>query len=70
MLSTKALELNAQGINCPLAIETSGHAAMKENYFSWMYRAHTFAQRLLKRLKCAKRAKSLTSLPAALKEPG
>lgn len=29
----KALELNAQGINCPLAIETSGHAAMKENYF-------------------------------------
>ena len=29
----KALELNAQGINCPLAIETSGHAAMRENYF-------------------------------------
>lgn len=29
----KALELNAQGIDCPLAIETSGHAAMRENYF-------------------------------------
>ena len=29
----KALELNAQGINCPLAIETSGHAALRENYF-------------------------------------
>ena len=29
----KALELNAQGVNCPLAIETSGHAAMRENYF-------------------------------------
>ena len=25
----EALRLNAQGINCPLAIETSGHAALK-----------------------------------------
>ncbi len=29
----KAIELNKQGINCPLAIETSGHAALRENYF-------------------------------------
>lgn len=29
----EALRLNAEGINCPLAIETSGHAAMRENYF-------------------------------------
>ncbi len=29
----KGLELCSQGINCPLAIETSGHAALKENYF-------------------------------------
>ena len=29
----KAIELCAQGIDCPLAIETSGHAALKENYF-------------------------------------
>ncbi|MBO5725989.1 MAG: phosphomannomutase/phosphoglucomutase, partial [Clostridia bacterium] len=29
----KAIELCEQGINCPLAIETSGHAALKENYF-------------------------------------
>ncbi len=29
----KAVELNAQGMDCPLAIETSGHAALKENYF-------------------------------------
>ena len=29
----KAIELNNQGINCPLAIETSGHAALRENYF-------------------------------------
>lgn len=29
----KAQELNAQGTDCQLAIETSGHAALKENYF-------------------------------------
>lgn len=29
----KAMELNASGIDCQLAIETSGHAALKENYF-------------------------------------
>ncbi len=29
----KARELCANGINCPLAIETSGHAALRENYF-------------------------------------
>ena len=29
----KGLELNAAGTDCQLAIETSGHAAMKENYF-------------------------------------
>lgn len=29
----KAIELCNEGINCPLAIETSGHAALRENYF-------------------------------------
>lgn len=29
----KAIELNSQGVDCQLAIETSGHAALKENYF-------------------------------------
>ena len=29
----KAIELNAAGTDCQLAIETSGHAALKENYF-------------------------------------
>lgn len=29
----KSIELNNKGINSPLAIETSGHAALKENYF-------------------------------------
>lgn len=29
----KAQELCGKGINCPIAIETSGHAALRENYF-------------------------------------
>ena len=29
----KAIELTSEGKDCPLAIETSGHAALKENYF-------------------------------------
>ncbi len=29
----EAVRLNNAGINCPLAIETSGHAALRENYF-------------------------------------
>ena len=29
----EALRLNREGVNCPLAIETSGHAALRENYF-------------------------------------
>lgn len=29
----KAIELNSKGISCPIAIETSGHAAMRENHF-------------------------------------
>ncbi|MBP5750646.1 MAG: phosphomannomutase/phosphoglucomutase, partial [Firmicutes bacterium] len=29
----KGRELNESGVYCPLAIETSGHAALKENYF-------------------------------------
>jgi len=30
---SKQIELTEQGIHCPLAIETSGHAALSENYF-------------------------------------
>ena len=30
----KGIELNKAGIDCPLAIETSGHGALSENYFS------------------------------------
>ena len=29
----EAIRLNREGVDCPLAIETSGHAALRENYF-------------------------------------
>ncbi len=58
----KALELNAQGINCPLAIETSGHAAMRENYFL-DDGAYLCTKIIIKAARMRKRARSLMSLP-------
>lgn len=64
----KAKELNAVGINAPLAIETSGHAALKENYFldDGAYLAAKFVI-LLARLR--KQGKSVDDLIKNLKEP-
>ena len=64
----KALELNAQGINCPLAIETSGHAAMKENYFLDVG-AYLCTKIIIKAAQLRKEGKELDELTAALKEP-
>ena len=64
----KALELNAQGINCPLAIETSGHAAMKENYFL-DDGAYLCTKIIIKAAQVRKEGKELDELTAALKEP-
>ncbi len=30
---SKGMELNSQGVQCELMMETSGHGAMRENYF-------------------------------------
>lgn len=64
----KAIELNAQGVNCPLAIETSGHAALKENYFldDGAYLAAKIIS-LLAVLK--KQGKDINDLISDLKEP-
>ena len=64
----EAIRLNAEGIECPLAIETSGHAAMKENYFldDGMYLVTVLIVRAMK-LKQA--GSSLGSLIADLQEP-
>lgn len=64
----KALELNAQGINCPLAIETSGHAAMRENYFL-DDGAYLCTKIIIKMAQLRKEGKDLDELTSALKEP-
>ena len=64
----EAIRLNAEGIECPLAIETSGHAAMKENYFldDGMYLVTVLIVRAM-RLK--QEGQTLGSLIADLQEP-
>lgn len=64
----KALELNAQGINCPLAIETSGHAAMRENYFL-DDGAYLCTKIIIKMAQLSKEGKDLDELTSSLKEP-
>lgn len=64
----KALELNAAGINCPLAIETSGHAAMRENYFL-DDGAYLCTKIIIKAAQLRKAGKDLSDLTADLKEP-
>ena len=64
----KGLELNAQGINCPLAIETSGHAAMRENYFL-DDGAYLCTKIIIKMAQLNKEGKSIEELTANLKEP-
>ncbi|MCH5303838.1 MAG: phosphomannomutase/phosphoglucomutase, partial [Ruminococcus sp.] len=64
----KGLELNDKGINCPLAIETSGHAAMRENYFL-DDGAYLCTKIIIKMVQLSKEGKSIESLTAELKEP-
>ncbi len=64
----KAVELNAQGVNCPLAIETSGHAAMRENYFL-DDGAYLCTKIIIKAAQLRQQGGDLSDLTAALKEP-
>lgn len=64
----KGLELNAKGINCPLAIETSGHAAMRENYFL-DDGAYLCTKIIIKMAQMKKQGKALDSILESLKEP-
>ena len=64
----KALELNAQGVNCPLAIETSGHAAMRENYFL-DDGAYLCTKIIIKAAQLRREGKELDALTADLREP-
>ena len=64
----KALELTEKGINAPLAIETSGHAAMKENYYL-DDGAYLCTKIIIKLAQLRKEGKTLESLLRELKEP-
>ncbi len=60
--------LNEEGKYSPLAIETSGHAALKENYFL-DDGAYLVTRILISLAKCAKQGKNLMDLVADLENP-
>ena len=64
----EAIRLNAAGIDCPLAIETSGHAALRENHFldDGMYLVTVL---ICEAMRLKQEGKELTDLIADLKEP-
>ncbi len=62
----EAIRLNNSGINCPLAIETSGHAAMRENYFL-DDGAYLVTKIIIKMAQLKKEGKKLSSVLSTLK---
>lgn len=64
----EAIRLNNEGINCPLAIETSGHAALRENYFL-DDGAYLVTKIIIKMANLKKEGKKLESLIENLSEP-
>jgi len=64
----ESIRLNAEGIDSQLAIETSGHAAFKENYFL-DDGAYLATKIVIKAAKLALEDKTLDSLVKDLKEP-
>ena len=64
----KAVELNASGTDCQLAIETSGHAAYKENYFL-DDGAYLATKIVIKAALLKKAGSSLEELISSLKKP-
>ena len=64
----EAVRLNEEGVDCPLAIETSGHAALRENHFldDGMYLATLL---IVKAMQLKEQGLTLSSLIADLKEP-
>ncbi|MDE6676310.1 MAG: phosphomannomutase/phosphoglucomutase, partial [Clostridia bacterium] len=63
----ESIRLNAEGKYCPLAIETSGHAAFRENYFL-DDGAYLVTRILIALAKCAEEGKELTDLISSLPE--
>lgn len=64
----KSIELNKSGIHSTLAIETSGHAALKENYFL-DDGAYLATKIIILLAKLNKQGKSIDELISSLEEP-
>ena len=64
----ESIRLNAQGQDSQLAIETSGHGALKENYFL-DDGAYLVTKLLIELARCKKEGYTLESLIANLEEP-
>ncbi len=64
----KSIELNAEGIDSQLAIETSGHAAYKENYFL-DDGAYLATKIVIKTAQLARQNKGIDVILESLKEP-
>lgn len=64
----EAIRLNEEGIDCQLAIETSGHAALKENYFL-DDGAYLATKIVIKAAKLFQENKSIDELIKKLKYP-
>ena len=64
----EAIRLNQQGVNCPLAMETSGHAALRENYFL-DDGAYLMTKLIIRAARMKQEGKSLSDLIRALEEP-
>lgn len=64
----EALRLNKAGVHAPLAIETSGHAALEENYFL-DDGAYLITKILIKAAQLRREGRRLEDLIAALEEP-
>ena len=64
----EAVRLNSAGIDCPLAIETSGHAALRENHFldDGMYLVTVL---IVEAMRLKQEGKELSSLLDGLREP-
>jgi phosphomannomutase len=64
----EAVRLNEAGIDCPLAIETSGHAALRDNHFldDGMYLVTVM---LIKAMQLKQQGENLGKLLEGLREP-
>ncbi len=64
----EAIRLNESGVDCPLAIETSGHAALRENHFldDGMYLVTVL---IIEAMRLKQEGKDLASLLDGLREP-